>query len=156
MVRPKLLRYPRPASAAHKSRLCLTGKSPSRLAGQVRGEGTEIDLSRRALIMGILNVTPDSFSDGGRFLDPAQAIRHAKEMVAAGADLIDVGGESTRPGAEPISSEEELRRVIPVIERLSQEIPVPVSIDTYKADVASKASPSGVPVGSPRHQRSPF
>ncbi len=93
--------------------------------------------------MGVLNVTPDSFSDVGRFLDPAQAIRHAKEMVAAGADLIDVGGESTRPGAEPISSKEELRRVIPVVERLSQEIPVPISIDTYKADVARAALKAG-------------
>jgi len=112
-------------------------------AGQVCGRDTEIDLSRRALIMGVLNITPDSFSDGGRFLNPAQAIRHAKEMVAAGADLIDVGGESTRPGAEPISSDEELRRVIPVVERLSQEVPVPVSIDTYKAEVARKALQAG-------------
>jgi dihydropteroate synthase len=144
----KTLRYPRRKHSSQVTPLSHR-KSPSgfkilsRLAEQVRGEGTEIDLSRRALIMGILNITPDSFSDGGRFLDPDQAIRHAKEMVAAGADLIDVGGESTRPSAEPISSEEELRRVIPVIERLSQEIPVPVSIDTYKADVARKAIQAG-------------
>ena len=144
----KILRYPR-RKRSSKIMSLSQRKNPSgfkissRLAGQVRGQGAEIDLSRRALIMGILNVTPDSFSDGGRFLDPDQAIRHAKEMVAAGADLIDVGGESTRPGAEPISSEEELRRVIPVIERLSREVPVPVSIDTYKADVARKALQAG-------------
>jgi len=116
---------------------------PSQLSGLVHGKGTEIDLSRRALIMGILNVTPDSFSDGGRFLDPSQAVRYAREMVAAGADLIDVGGESSRPGAESVSSEEELHRVIPVIERLSREISVPISIDTYKADVACAALKAG-------------
>jgi dihydropteroate synthase len=118
-------------------------KVPSRFAGLVRGQGTEVDLSQRALVMGILNVTPNSFWDGGRFLDPDQAIRHAREMVAAGADLIDVGGESTRPGAESVSSEEELRRILPVIESLSREIPVPVSIDTYKADVARAALDAG-------------
>src|SRR3990172_4076326 len=144
----QILRYPR-----HKRRSQVTSsfhektpsifKIPSRFAGQVRGQDAEINLSRRALIMGVPNITPDSFSDGGRFLDPTKALRHAKEMVAAGADLIDVGGESTRPGAEPISSEEELHRVIPVIERLSQEIPVPVSIDTYKAEVARKALQAG-------------
>jgi dihydropteroate synthase len=113
------------------------------MAGQLRGKNTELDLSRRALVMGILNITPDSFSDGGRFLDPDQAIRHAKEMAAAGADVIDVGGESTRPGADPTSLEEELGRVIPVIERLSREIPVPISIDTYKAEVARRALDAG-------------
>ena len=118
-------------------------KIPSRVPEQIYGRDTDIDLSRRALIMGILNVTPDSFSDGRRFLNPDQAIRHAKEMVEAGADLIDVGGESTRPGSEPVSSEEELRRVIPVIERLSREISVPISIDTYKAEVARFALQAG-------------
>jgi len=91
--------------------------------------------------MGVLNVTPDSFSDGGRFLKPDQAVRHAKEMATAGADIIDVGGESTRPGSEPISLKEELRRVIPVIERLSLD--VPVSIDTCKAEVARRALQAG-------------
>ena len=118
-------------------------KIPAPAAVPLRDEGFEMDLAPRALIMGVLNVTPDSFSDGGRFVDPARAIRHAKEMVSAGADLIDVGGESTRPGAEPVSSEEELHRVIPVIERLSREVPVPGSIDTYKADVARAALQAG-------------
>lgn len=139
---PRHKRRPQVTPSFHKKSPS-SFKIPSHSVGQVRGRGTEIDLSQRALIMGVLNVTPDSFSDGGRFLDAAQAIRHAKEMVEAGADLIDVGGESTRPGAEQISSEEELRRVIPVVERLSQEIPVPVSIDTYKADVARKALQAG-------------
>ena len=84
--------------------------------------------------MGILNVTPDSFSDGGRHLDPDVAADAAREMVAAGAAIVDVGGESTRPGADPVSLDDELRRVEPVLERLAGE--VPVSIDTAKAEVA--------------------
>ncbi len=75
--------------------------------------------------MGILNVTPDSFSDGGLYADAAQALAHARDMAAAGADIIDIGGESTRPGAEPLSEEEELRRIIPIIERLTAELTVP-------------------------------
>jgi len=118
-------------------------KINSPVSGLVHGKGTEIDLSGRALVMGILNVTPDSFWDGGRFLDPSQAVLHAREMVAAGADIIDVGGESSRPGAESVTSEEELHRVIPVIDRISREVPVPVSIDTYKADVACAALKAG-------------
>ena len=81
-----------------------------------------LDLGSRTHIMGILNVTPDSFSDGGLYADPERALAHAREMVAAGADIIDIGGESTRPGAEPLSEEEELRRIIPLIERLSGEL----------------------------------
>lgn len=90
----------------------------------------------KTLIMGILNVTPDSFSDGGKFFDLKSAISHAKKLVEDGADIIDIGGESTKPGSEGISGEEELRRVLPVIERLSKEISVPISIDTYKPRVA--------------------
>ncbi len=90
--------------------------------------------------MGVLNVTPDSFSDGGAFLDPDAAVAHACAMVAEGADLIDVGGESTRPGASPVGPDEELRRVMPVLERLSG---VPVSIDTSKAVVARAATDAG-------------
>ena len=90
--------------------------------------------------MGVLNVTPDSFSDGGAFLDPDAAVAHASAMVAEGADLIDVGGESTRPGASPVGPDEELRRVMPVLERLSG---VPVSIDTSKAVVARAATDAG-------------
>lgn len=97
-------------------------------------------------VMGILNVTPDSFSDGGKFNDIERAIKHAKEMVESGADIIDVGGESTRPGHEPVSEEDELARVLPVIERLSKEIRVPISIDTYKAHVAKKAVEAGATI----------
>ena len=89
--------------------------------------------------MGILNVTPDSFSDGGRYADPAQAVAHAFAMVEEGADVIDLGGESTRPGHAPISAVEELRRIVPVLELLAPECPVPISIDTTKAAVARRA-----------------
>ena len=95
------------------------------------------------LIMGILNVTTDSFSDGGLFFDRGIAINHALEMEAAGADIIDIGGESTRPGAEPVLLEDELNRVIPVIEAIRSASDVCVSIDTYKADVAEKAITAG-------------
>ena len=97
------------------------------------------DCSERTLVMGILNVTPDSFSDGGRFLDRATAVAHATQMVDDGADILDVGGESTRPGSEAVSADEELSRVRPVIERLVEQHPaIPVSIDTRKADVAAE------------------
>lgn len=95
-------------------------------------------------IMGILNVTPDSCYDGGRYLDPEIAIAHGVQLFNEGADFIDIGGESTRPGAEPVSVEEELRRVIPVIKGLSQRIPIPLSIDTMKASVARQAVEAGV------------
>src|SRR6266704_194012 len=98
-----------------------------------------LDLSRRPLIMGILNVTPDSFSDGFRFLDPQRAVARALEMEAEGADIIDVGGESTRPGAAKVDEAEELRRVLPVLVRLAGQLKIPVSIDTYKATVAERA-----------------
>lgn len=102
-----------------------------------------LPLGQRTYVMGILNVTPDSFSDGGQYLDPGRAVARGLEMVAQGADLIDVGGESTRPGAEPVSVEEELRRVIPVIRRLAREVRVPISIDTYKVRVAEAAVDAG-------------
>ena len=94
-------------------------------------------------LMGIVNVTPDSFSDGGRFLDPGFAADHAAELVAQGADLVDIGAESTRPGAIPVCEDEELRRVLPVIERVASRIPVPVSIDTRRAEVARRALDAG-------------
>jgi dihydropteroate synthase len=100
--------------------------------------GRVLDLSRGA-IMGILNVTPDSFSDGGAFLDIERAVAHAHAMVAEGADIIDVGGESTRPGAGAVSVAEEIDRVVPVIERLARELAVPVSIDTSKPEVMRAA-----------------
>ncbi len=96
--------------------------------------------------MGILNVTPDSFSDGGRWSAHDTAIQHAFQMVHEGADLIDVGGESTRPGSSPVSLEDELARVIPVIETLSKETEVPVSIDTSKAEVARQALAAGATI----------
>lgn len=104
--------------------------------------GRILDL-RRPRVMGILNVTPDSFSDGGAFFDPAAALDHARAMVAAGADLIDVGGESTRPGAAPVTLEDELRRVIPLIETLAAELPVPISVDTSKPEVMEAAVRAG-------------
>ena len=94
--------------------------------------------------MGILNITPDSFFDAGKFLNIEKAIKHAKKMVSDGVDIIDVGGESTRPGSDPVSTEEEIERVIPVIKRLMKEINVPVSIDTYKYEVAKEAIENGV------------
>ncbi len=98
------------------------------------------------LVMGIVNVTPDSFSDGGRYFQPAAAVEHALRLVAEGADLLDVGGESTRPGAEPVKADEELRRVMPVLEALCPQVAVPVSIDTSKAAVAREALQAGVEV----------
>ena len=97
----------------------------------------------RVAVMGVLNVTPDSFSDGGMWLDPDAAMRHGIDMVAEGAALIDVGGESTRPGAHPVAEDEELARVIPVIERLVREVDVPISIDTRKPAVARRALEAG-------------
>jgi dihydropteroate synthase len=105
--------------------------------------GKILDLGSRSHIMGILNVTPDSFSDGGNYIDAMKALTHARTMAAAGADIIDIGGESTRPGAAPVSEEEELRRIIPIIERLSAELAVPISVDTYKSSVAKKAIGAG-------------
>lgn len=96
--------------------------------------------------MGVLNVTPDSFSDGGQFFDPEKAIAQAKQMMIDGADIIDVGGESTRPGAESVSEAEELRRVIPVIERLAKELAITISIDTFKPAVARQALLSGAKI----------
>lgn len=93
--------------------------------------------------MGVVNVTPDSFSDGGRFADPAAAIEHGLALAAAGAAILDVGGESTRPGAEPVDVAEELRRVVPVVESLARDSGVPVSVDTTKADVARAALAAG-------------
>ncbi len=104
--------------------------------------GRPLDLGRVA-IMGILNITPDSFSDGGVFLSPAKAVDHALRMVAAGADIIDVGGESTRPGARAVSAQEELDRVLPVMEALRGVLSVPVSIDTSKPEVMRAAVRAG-------------
>jgi dihydropteroate synthase len=101
---------------------------------------------RRPLVMGIVNVTPDSFSDGGRFIDAEAAIDHALRLVADGADLLDIGGESTRPYAKPVTADEELRRVLPVIERLAPQVQVPISIDTSTASVARAAIGAGAEI----------
>ena len=101
-------------------------------------------LGERTLIMGILNVTPDSFADMGRHLDPDRAAAAACEMEQQGADIIDIGGESTRPGAEPLTAEEELARVLPVLRRVARRVRAPLSIDTYKTEVARVALAEGV------------
>lgn len=103
-------------------------------------------IDERTLIMGILNVTPDSFSDGGEFFSVDQALAHAEQMIAEGADIIDVGGESTRPGGEPVSVEEEIRRVVPVIEALSSRVNTPLSVDTTKSEVARAALDAGASI----------
>jgi dihydropteroate synthase len=103
----------------------------------------DLELGQRTLIMGILNVTPDSFSDGGCFFDPPKAIGQAVRMAEEGADIIDIGGESTRPGAESVTLEEELRRVVPLVKELIREIPIPVSVDSYKSEVAKQALDAG-------------
>src|SRR6266568_8720359 len=100
----------------------------------------------RTLVMGVLNVTPDSFSDGGQFFSPDQALAHAEQMIAEGAAIIDIGGESTRPGSEFVTEAEELRRVIPVIERLAGISSVPISIDTTKSVVARAALEAGAEI----------
>lgn len=109
----------------------------------LRARGRLIPLNAGPLIMGVLNVTPDSFSDGGRYLDPGAAVAHAVEMEAQGADLIDIGAESTRPGAEPVGQEEESRRLIPVVKAVCRTVSVPVSVDTTKAAVARQALDAG-------------
>src|ERR1700733_5867545 len=91
------------------------------------------------LVMGIVNVTPDSFSDGGRFLDPEIAVAHGLELVRQGAAMLDVGGESSRPGSSPISAEEEAQRILPVVRALVERTHVPISVDTWKAEVANQA-----------------
>lgn len=109
----------------------------------LRWKGFELALGYRTAIMGVINVTPDSFSDGGRFHSVEAAVAQADHLVKAGADIIDIGGESTRPFSDDVSVDEELERVVPVIERLAARIPVPISIDTTKAEVAEAALAAG-------------
>jgi dihydropteroate synthase len=113
---------------------------------QWRTKNRKFDLACGPLVMGIVNVTLDSFSDGGKCLDPREAVEHALRMAADGADIIDIGGESTRPGAEPISAEEEMARVLPVIWKLQPEVKCAISIDTYKAEVAEAALEAGAEI----------
>jgi dihydropteroate synthase len=105
--------------------------------------GRRLQLGARTLVMGIINVTPDSFSDGGALLDPSRAIEAGIRLAAEGADLLDIGGESTRPGALPLSAAEELRRVLPVVDGIASRVSIPLSIDTYKAAVADAALDRG-------------
>ncbi len=102
-----------------------------------------LDFSKKTYIMGILNVTPDSFSEGGLYFDKSAAIKRAIQMVEEGADIIDIGGESTRPGSEQVTFEEELRRTIPVIQALAKVVKIPISIDTYKSEIAKRALDAG-------------
>jgi dihydropteroate synthase len=108
--------------------------------------GRRLELGTRTRIMGIVNVTPDSFSDGGRFYDPEAAVARGERMAEAGADMIDIGGESTRPYSDPVSEEEEARRVLPVIERLAARISLPISIDTTKSGIAERALEAGADI----------
>ena len=108
--------------------------------------GRTIDLNEKTWIMGILNVTPDSFSDGGAFNDVDRAVQRAIELVDEGADIIDIGGESTRPGAQKVPADVELKRVLPVIEKVRRVVDVPISIDTYKAEVAKQAIEAGADI----------
>jgi dihydropteroate synthase len=113
---------------------------------QLRLPARTLALGRRTLVMGVLNVTPDSFSDGGLFLNPDAAVAQAMAMEAAGADIIDVGGESTRPGSLGVSAETELQRVLPVIEKLRGKIRIPISVDTSKSEVAEAAASAGAEI----------
>jgi dihydropteroate synthase len=109
----------------------------------LRCRSGDLRLGKRTLIMGVLNITPDSFSDGGLFFEPHKAIEHGLRMAEAGADLIDVGGESSRPGSDPVPLDEELNRVIPIIEELASRLQIPISVDTYKSQVAERAIEAG-------------
>lgn len=108
--------------------------------------GRSLPIGQRTLVMGVLNVTPDSFSDGGEFLSSYAALKHADQMITEGADIIDIGGESTRPGSEPVTTEQEIQRVIPVIGDLTQRSSIPISIDTTKAAVARAALDAGASI----------
>ncbi|MCY8937009.1 dihydropteroate synthase [Peribacillus frigoritolerans] len=112
-------------------------------ASKIKCGSFDLDYSNKTLIMGILNVTPDSFSDGGKYNRIDAALKHAERMVNDGADILDVGGESTRPNYERISEEEEIERVAPIIEAISRNIEVPISVDTYKSRVAEAAVKAG-------------
>lgn len=111
-----------------------------------RFETVEYDFSKRTHIMGIVNVTPDSFSDGGKYFSTDAAVSHALRLIDEGADIIDIGGESTRPGSDPVPVEEEIRRTVPVIEELRKRTSIPLSIDTYKSDVARAALNAGATI----------
>jgi len=137
----KLDQYPDLRSLGESLRETL--KNISKTHYSIRCKKKTFTLGKRTLLMGVLNVTPNSFSDGGLYFDKEKALARGFGMVEEGADFIDIGGESTRPGSKPIELEEELRRVIPVIESLAKEVDVPISIDTYKSTVAKRAIEAG-------------
>lgn len=118
----------------------------TRSSGCLKIRGNKYDLDKKTLIMGILNITPDSFSDGGQFNNQDDAVKEALKMENQGADIIDIGGESTRPGAEPVTLDEELNRVLPVIKGIREKSQIPISIDTYKAEVADRALSAGADI----------
>ncbi len=124
----------------------MTDKPASMNSTVFRFRGGAFDLSSRTHVIGILNVTPDSFSDGGRFTDPDSALRHAEKMIGEGADMIDVGGESTRPYSEQVDESTEIKRVVPVISAITKRFDTPVSVDTCKASVADAAVGAGARV----------
>jgi len=139
MVRstPRAVRPVNADTAAENRARALSGRFVLTMGGR------SFDLTRRTLIMGILNVTPDSFSDGGKYPTKDRAVARAIQMAEEGADIIDIGGESSRPGADPVPEEEEIRRVVGVIEQIHKRIDTPLSIDTYKAGVARRALQAG-------------
>jgi len=118
-------------------------RNGARKAFVLRCRSGDIPMGERTLLMGVLNVTPDSFSDGGLFREPDYAIEHGLRMAEEGADIIDVGGESSRPGSDAVSTDEELKRIIPVIEGLTSQLMIPISVDTYKSQVAERAIEAG-------------
>jgi dihydropteroate synthase len=107
---------------------------------------SQLALGQRTVIMGILNVTPDSFSDGGQYIDPGKAVARAQELESQGADILDIGGESSRPGSTPVTQEEELRRLMPVLDALRGKLKIPVSVDTYRSEVARRALDAGAQI----------
>ncbi len=123
-----------------------TIKNISKTHYSIRCRKKTLTLGKRTFLMGVLNVTPDSFSDGGLFFEKEKAIAHGLRMVEEGADIIDIGGESTRPGSKPLELEEELRRIIPVIESIAKKVNIPISIDTYKSTVAQRAIEAGAEI----------
>jgi dihydropteroate synthase len=113
------------------------------MKGKMEWDSFALDFGKKTYVMGILNVTPDSFSDGGLYNELDKGLAHAAEMVNDGADIIDIGGESTRPGHTPVPAEEEIRRILPFIEEMSKRISVPISVDTYKAETAERTLKAG-------------
>jgi len=136
---------PQDLSAA-LNRLAPVSPAASAQRSVLRTRHGALNFARRTLIMGIINVTPDSFFDGGRHFEPAKAIADGEAMAASGADILDIGGESTRPGAQPVSENEEIARVLPVVRGLRAQVDVPISIDTYKTKVARAALDAGADI----------